>query len=206
MQSISRMMKLAGALAIAALATGCVSGPDIRTDYDRASDFSQYKTFNFYEKTGPDKNEYESLFSQYVRAAVTREMEQRGYVKSSDPDLLVNFNAVLEEKTTVAKTPAPVSGYGYYGRGYYGYRGGFYDPWMGYGYAQATHVSQYTQGTFNIDLVDAERKLLVWESVIVGRVTDEVRDNVKAAVDDAVPKMFANYPFRAGSNTPVNTQ
>ena len=203
MQSISRTMKLAGALAVAALATGCVSSPDIRTDYDRASDFSQYRTFNFYEKTGPDKNEYQSLFSQHVRAAVTREMEQRGYVKSNSPDLLVNFNAVLEEKTTVSTTPAPINGYGYYGRGYYGYRGGFYDPWMGYGYAQATHVSQ---GTFNIDLVDAKQKLLVWESVIVGRVTDKVRDNVKAAVDDAVPRMFAAYPFRAGSNTPVNTQ
>jgi len=63
-------------------------------------------------------------------SAITKEMDARGYEKSDDPDLLVNFNAVLRDKTKVTTRQAPVSC-----RGYYGYRGGYYDPWFGYSHS-----------------------------------------------------------------------
>lgn len=44
---------------------------------------------------------------------------------------------------------------------YYGYRRGYYSPWVGYSYATETTVSQYTEGTFNIDIVDARRQQLI---------------------------------------------
>ena len=176
--------------------TGCASGK-LRSDYDKTADFSQYNTYNFYEGAGPESTEYQGLFSQYVRRAVDIEMQKRGYSKSDDPDLLVNFNAILEDKTRVTTTPAPTFGVG----GYYGYRSGFYDPWFGYGYATETHVSQYTEGTFNIDLVDPARKQLVWEAVGVGRVTESTLENLEEVVMEAVPKYFAEYPFVAGSGT-----
>lgn len=183
------------------LASGCASGPDLRSDYDRSANFAEYQTYNFFADAGPGDGKYQSLFSKYVQAAIDQEMQARGYTKTDDnPDLLINFNAMLQDKTKVTTTPAPMTGYGV---GYYGYRGGFYDPWYGYGYAQETNVSQYTEGTFNIDLVDAEKKKLVWECVGVGRVTDDKLDNIEAAVKEAVPQYFANFPFRAGSNTPV---
>jgi hypothetical protein len=140
-----RLFSVVGILALGAGMTGCASD-NIRSDYDPTADFSQYSTFNFFTDAGPEDTNYQSFFSKYMIAAITREMEMRGYTLSNDPDLLVNFNAILREKTDVRTTPAPMHG------GYYGYRGGFYDPWMGYGYAQETHVSQYTEGTFNIDL------------------------------------------------------
>ena len=90
--------------------------------------------------------------------------------------------------------------------GYYGYRGGFYDPWGGYGYATETHVSQYTEGTFNIDLVDAKRKQLVWEAVGVGRITKDTMENLQERVNEGVPKFFESYPFVAGSGTPVTAE
>jgi hypothetical protein len=127
-------------------------------------------------------------------------MELRGYTLSDDPDLLVNFNAILREKTDVRTTPAPMYG------GYYGYRGGFYDPWMGYGYAQETHVSQYTEGTFNIDLVDARKKKLVWEAVGTGRISQKLLDELEERVNIGVAKYFEKYPFTAGSNVPVTTE
>lgn len=191
------------AVILAALAgvAGCASGPDLRSDYDQTADFAEYETYSFFDDAGPGGSNYQDLFSQYVEAAIDKEMQARGYRKTdTDPDLLINFNAILQDKTKVTTTPAPMTGYGV---GYYGYRGGFYDPWYGYGYAQETHVSQYTEGTFNIDLVDADKKRLVWECVGVGRVTDDQLDNLQTAVNEAVPKYFANYPFRAGSGTPV---
>ena len=149
MRVCKRILTVTGILVLAAGASGC-AGDNIRSDYDPTADFSQYQTYNFFADAGPESTNYQSFFSQYMVTAITGEMESRGYTKSNDPDLLVNFNAILQEKTDVRTTPAPS-----YGGGYYGYRGDFYDPWGGYGYGTETHVSQYTEGTFNIDLDDS---------------------------------------------------
>ena len=194
-----RIVTIASVLVFAAGASGCASD-NIRADYDPSADFGQYQTFNFFPDAGPEDTEYQSFFSKYMVAAITREMQERGYTLSDNPDLLINFNAIVREKTDVRTTPAaPMYG------GYYGYRGGFYDPWMGYGYAQETHVSQYTEGTFNIDIVDARQKKLVWEAVAVGRVTQKLLEELQVRVDAGVAKAFEKYPFVAGSSTPQPT-
>lgn len=184
-------------LAVMSIAAGCSSGGKIRSDYDPSADFSQYSTYNFFADAGPEDTNYQSFFSQYMVAAISREMELRGYTKSNDPDLLINFNAILQDKTDVRTVPSASMG------GYYGYRGGFYDPWMGYGYGTETHVSQYTEGTFNIDLVDARQKKLVWEAVGVGRVTEKALEELEERINEGVPEFFKSYPFVAGSGTPV---
>ena len=190
---LRRLLRVLSIIAMSMVATGCASD-NIRSDYDPSVDFSQYSTFNFFEDAGPESTNYQSFFSKYM---ITREMEARGYTLSDDPDLLVNFNAILREKTDVRTTPAPMYG------GYYGYRGGFYDPWMGYGYAQETHVSQYTEGTFNIDLVDARRKKLVWEAVGTGRISQKLLEELEERVNIGVAKYFEKYPFTAGSGVPA---
>ena len=124
-------------------------------------------------------------------------MQARGYTMSETPDLLVNFNVKVADKTKVTTSPSS-SMHG----GYYGYRGGFYSPWAGYGYGTETHVSQYTEGTFNIDLVDPKLKRLVWECVGVGRITDDKLENIESNVNAGVPRFFALYPFVAGDGTP----
>ena len=187
-------------IAVFAMA-GCASSGTLRSDYDRSADFGAYKTYNFMDHGADD--EYESLFHQYMVSAITIEMENRGYVKSDNPDLLVNFNAIIEDKTKVSTRPAtPPPMYG----GYYGYRGGFYDPWGGYGYGTETHVSQYTEGTFNIDLVDAKQRRLVWEAVGIGRITDSTYENLEQRVMEGVPRFFDQYPFVAGDPNPRPTE
>jgi len=185
---------IAAALLIATLMTGCASTQKIRSDFDRDADFSRFQTYNFYADAGPESTNYQSLFSQHMVTAITKEMNARGYEKSDDPDLLVNFNAVLRDKTKVTTRSVPVS----YG-GYYGYRRSYYDPWIGYSHSRATetHVSQYTEGTVNIDLVDAKKKKLVWEAVSVGRVREDTLLNLERAVMEEVPRFFATYPYRA---------
>lgn len=194
-----RSIKVAGLLGMLVLATGC-AGDNIRSDYDPDANFAEYETYNFFADAGPEQTNYQSFFSQYMVAAISREMEARGYRKSDDPDLLVNFNAILQEKTKVTTTPAPMMG------GYYGYRRDFYDPWMGYGYGSETHVSQYTEGTFNIDLVDARKKKLVWEAVGTGRVSQKTFEELEERVNAGVPKFFAKYPFQAGTAVPIEPE
>lgn len=180
--------------------SACSSSGKLRSDYDPGADFSQYHTWNFMENAGPDYEGYESLFTKYMLEAITIEMNKRGYTQSDNPDLLVNFNAIVQDKTKVSTMPAspPMMG------GYYGYRGAYYGAWGGYGYGTETHVSQYTEGTFNIDLVDARKKQLVWEAVGVGRITDDTRANLRQKVMEGVPRYFAQYPFVAGNGTPVS--
>lgn len=191
-----RTAKSAVLLLLSAFAFGgCASGPDITSAYDQAVDFGQFRTYNFFSDAGPDTTNYQSLFTQYMTAAIEREMESRGYQKSADPDLLVNFNANFTDKTKVTQSPSM--------GGYYGYRGGYYGGWGGYGMATDTHVSQYTEGTFNIDLVDARRKQLVWEAVLIGKVKDDSFDDLEAKIDNGVPLFFEKYPFIAGQGTPV---
>jgi len=180
--------------------TGCSSSGTLRSDYDPGADFGAFQTWNFIEDAGPDYAGYESLFTRTMLEAITIEMDKRGYVKSDNPDLLVNFNAYIEDKTKVTTTSAPMTG------GYYGYRGGHYGAWGGYGYGTDTRVSQYTEGTFNIDIIDANRHQLVWEAVAVGRITSKVRENVRKTVMEGVPNFYALYPFVAGDPNPVTTK
>lgn len=171
----------------------CASSPDIKSDYDPSVDFSKFKTFNFYKPMGIENPNYSSLLGQMFRDSITREMEQRGYTLAENPDLLMNVSARMEDKTRVTTYNQPMYG------GYYGYRSGFYDPWGGYGFGTQTQVSQYTEGTINIDMVDADAKRMVWEGVAVGKVTgDKSNEEARVAISSGVAEMFANYPFRAG--------
>jgi hypothetical protein len=201
----SRINRKAGRLAIAAVVmagvAGCSSSGSLRSDYDDSADFSKYRTYNYIEGAGPKSDNYQSLFSQYMVEAIDKEMQTRGYTKSDNPDLLVNFNAQLQDKTKVTTSPSM----GMTG-GYYGYRGGFYDPWVGYGYGTDTHVSQYTEGTYNIDLIDPRTKKLVWEAVGVGKLTEEKRAQMRELIRDGVPRYFELYPFVAGDGTPRSTE
>ena len=186
MRSPIRMLVLGLVLAAG---SGCATGPVITADYDRSANFTAYRTFAFAEPLGTDTAGYESLVTQTVKAASRHEMEARGYTYAeSDPDLLVNFNGRLERRTAVSQTPAAPM--------YYGYRRGFYGGWGGYAFE--TRVDQYVEGTLNIDVVDAQRKQLVWEGVAVGRVGRKTEDGRHAALRAAVVEIFEKYPFRAG--------
>ena len=154
-------LNTAARLAVAATwlaLSACASLPQVRTSYDRSADFTQYKTFAFMSPLATDRGGYQSLVSQELKAATRREMEARG-MRMDDvaPQLLVNFNAALVDKTRVSSMPVLVNGgLGFYGGSYYGYRRGAYLPWPQY--VDQTIVSNYKEGTINIDVIDASRK------------------------------------------------
>jgi hypothetical protein len=185
-----------GALAVTGLLAlaGCAArGPDIRTDYDANTDFARFSTFAFMdrEERGVTRT-YDTIADRRVIAAVTRELEARGYRRvESDPDLLVNFAMSTEDVQEVRSVPSTMMP-----PPWYGWRAGYYYPWPAYTYE--TWVDTYQRGTLFIDLVDPERRQLVWEGSAVGRITEEARGDPGAALDSAVNEIFARYPFRAG--------
>jgi hypothetical protein len=175
-------------LAAVALA-GCASKPDIRSDYDRSTDFSQFRTYNYFDKVGTDRPGYNSIITTHFKNAIDAEMTARGFRKSDTPDLLVNFNANVQEKVDVQSTPTATVGVGYYG-----YRGGMYGGWPMY--TNDVSTVRYKYGTVNIDVVDAKRKQLVWESVGEGRLKKETLQNPGPAIAGAVSLLFQQFPVR----------
>jgi len=190
---MGKLLKIFTPLFALALMTACASSTDIRSDYDRSVDFSNYKTYGYFSPMGIENPNYSSLLGQMFRDAIDAQMQSRGYVKSNNPDLLFNVSARLEDKTRVTTTTDPMM----YG-GYYGYRGGMYSPWGGYGYGTQTHVSQYTEGTVNVDMVDPKLKRMLWEGVAIGRVSEKQKSQeLRQNIMDGVAAMFEGYPFRA---------
>jgi hypothetical protein len=190
---MDRFLRIVAHLTILALLTACASSTKIQSDYDRSVDFSQYKTYGYFSPMGIENPNYSSLLGQMFRDAIDAQMQARGYVRSANPDLLFNVSARLEDKTRVTTMSDPMM----YG-GYYGYRGGLYDPWGGYGYGTTTHVSQYTEGTVNVDMVDPKMKRMLWEGIAIGRVDEKRKSNeLRQDIMDGVAEMFEGYPFRA---------
>lgn len=174
------------------LLAACASGPTIRSDYDHNIDFAKYRTFGFMSPLATDRAGYSTLLTERLKTATRGQMEMRGYTYTTDhPDLLVNFNGKLQERTQI--TPAPIVPY-------YGYRWGFYGGWPGYG--MGADVYQYTEGTINVDLIDAARKQLVWEGLGQGELNDAQQLASPAHVDKVVALIFDKYPFVAGSAAP----
>ena len=194
-RSISRNFKrLVLLTVIAMLLAACASKPTIESDYDQTIDFSKYKTYGFYNPMGIENPNYSSIYGSIFRDAIGKEMEKRGYSQSDNPDLLINVSGNMKDKTKVTTTSSPN-----YGGGYYGYRGGRYGAWGGYGYGNSTHVSNYTEGTINVDMVDRELKRMVWEGVAVGRVNEKnTNEETRANIYAGLQEMFSGYPFRAG--------
>jgi hypothetical protein len=192
---MNRLLITCAGVAAIALA-GCASGPEIRADYDRSADFGKYRTYGFVAQAGTDAGDFRSLSTQMLQSAAAREMEARGYQRSDDPDLVINFKGQLEEKTEIESTPAP-----YYGPGWgYGGWGGAY--WGGYGSTQVT-TRRYNVGTLVMDVVDREKRQAVYQGGIEGVVTKEMLQNREAAISGAVQKIFSKYPFVAGQSAPV---
>ena len=87
----------------------CSSGPDVRALSDPSANFSQYQTFGFMTPLGTDKAGYRSVVSQQLSDSTRRQMEARGFrYDPASPQLLVNFNANLNDKMRVTTVPEPV--------------------------------------------------------------------------------------------------
>lgn len=178
---------------IAILASACASGPQIRADADPSTNLRSYKTFNFLDDVAPQRQAaYSSMLATRLKSATRRELEQRGYqFAESNPQLLVNFHANVEERMDVQSTPSM--------GGFYGYRAGRYGMWAGY--PQDVTTTHYKQGTLAIDLVDAAKKQLVWQGVAEGRVNKKAQENPGAAIDKVVADIFARYPVPSATAT-----
>lgn len=190
----NRITAWLGMLGVLLLLAGCATGPRITSEADPSADFSRYRTFGFYSPLALEDKGYATPATDRIKAATRAQMESRGYVYSEqDPDLWVNLNAYMRERTNVSSTPTVDYNY------YYSYRAGGYVA-VPY-WRDRTDVRQYTEGTLNVDIVDRQRNSLVWEGIAVGRMSRMTAEDRAERIDRTVGEIFAEYPYRAGAGT-----
>jgi hypothetical protein len=152
----------------------------VYTDFDKNAQFSQYKTFAFY-KPGVDKVEISDLDKKRVLKSIETELVAKGFIKSENPDLLINFFTKSREQVDV-NTFNNGWGYGW---------GWGWNPWMWGG--NQTSVIRTTSGTLFIDLIDARKKELVWQ----GEGDGEIFKNQKKKeerIQKFVSEILKQYP------------
>ncbi|WP_053980014.1 DUF4136 domain-containing protein [Marinagarivorans algicola] len=169
----------------ACILVGCATGPRIHAVYEQGINFNDYKTYAFVDELAPKGEQgYRTLTNKYLHNAIRKELNSRGLTEAQNADLLINFNVSTKEKVTSTTSPTPLSGY-------YNFRGGYS---YGMGYGTETRVSQYTEGTLNIDVVDAAQKQLIWEGVAIGKLKEPKENQLRNDIFSVVQQIFIQYP------------
>jgi hypothetical protein len=145
----------------------------VRTDYDREVDFSAYRTFRWmpYPKNAENTVPRNSPLDKRIRRAVERELESKGYViqDQGPADAVLAYHVGVRRKVDVSHV-------------HYGY----------WGWRRATYVNQYKEGTIVLDIVDLNKKELLWRGSAVGVVgsLEESEERIRKSV----AKILERYP------------
>lgn len=173
-----KSLKITTVLVLFVLVLTSCNSVKVATDYDRDVNFNQYQSYAFF-KPGIDKAEISDLDKKRILRAIEAEMQQKGFTKSDDPDLLVSIFTKTKENINIYN-----NNYGY------GYGWGWH-PW--YWGAGHNTVNSTTEGTLYIDLVDAKKKELVWQGMGTAALATDV-DRKQKRINEIVNEILEKYP------------
>src|ERR1700693_4207620 len=148
----------------------------VKTDYDRSTDFNQYKTYSWEKVQTQD-----ALWVDRIKEAVNTALTAKGWTPvASGGDVSI----VAIEMT---KNQQSLNTF------YDGFGGGW--RWRGFGgFGDATTtVDNYKVGTLIVDLFDAHTKTLIWRGSSRDTLSDKSAKNIKN-LDKGVQKMFDHFP------------
>lgn len=191
-----RLNFLAGvSLALLALFTAaCSTGLQVRSDEDPAANFSQYRTFTFFDPMGIEGGYNSPIFGELFREAISHELSQRGYRKADNADLIVNVTIRTDDKISMRTYTSPYMSGAYYNRP----GGAYYGSSVGVGVGVGSRATKTTEASVFIDLVDYRKQRVSWQGVAVVDVNDKVAQKLRDAVYTSVNEVFKLYPHKAG--------
>jgi hypothetical protein len=170
---------------LALLLANCASAPRVTTNTNPAVDFSGFATYNFMQPLSTDRSGVQTRLSATLIEAMSAEMTSRGFTRSKNPDLLINFFVVTEERMDVRQVPTASS--------FHGYRRNRYSTWPNH----RTEVRQYTRGTLAVDFVHAAQNILAWEAVAQQRVGRNTTEISQEQANEVMTNVMAEFPGRA---------
>jgi hypothetical protein len=146
----------------------------VKTDYDRSADFTQYKTYSWEKVQTQDP-----LWVSRIKEAVNSALAAKGWTEAPSGG---SVSIVAIEMTRTQQTLDTF--YNSFGGGWR-WGGGFGDS--------TTTVDNYKVGTLVVDLFDTNTKTLIWRGSSSDTLSDKSDKNIKN-LDKAVQKMFNHFP------------
>ena len=174
-----KMQRTIFALAeIALLFAGVSFAQQVKTDYDRSADFSQYKTYSW-EKVQTQNPLWVSRIKDAVNSALTAKAWTQ--VESGGNVAIIAMETTQERQTLNTF--------------YDGFGGGWgWRRFGGGGFGEATTTTDtYKVGTVVVDLFDTKTKQLVWRGSESDTLSNNSDKNIKN-LDKGVDKMFKKFP------------
>ena len=164
-------------LGILAIGLASCSGLKVVQDHDNSIDFSRYETYNF--TPAADSIPINQMSKRRLFNAISSEMNGSDIRWDANPDLYVHVHMLMKGKT---KTNITI------GQGEtYNLGSGFSTTYMDY--------SEFSEGSLFFDIIDAERKQLVWTSKVSGAIKSAEILSEKA-INKIVQKAFRKFPPR----------
>lgn len=162
----------------------------VAADYEKSTDFSKYKTFAFF-KPGVDQAKISDIDKRRILRAIEAEMMAKGFTKSEEPDLLVSIFTESTQRVDVYNNAWGIGAWGWGGWGW----GGWGPGWgWGWGPGWGNSISTSVEGQLFIDLIDANKKELIWQGSGTGNITNKDVDKKVEEINTFVNKILEQFP------------
>ncbi len=178
------MRRLSVSIFFLLLLAGCSSSKVLKTEKTDGTDFSSYKTFDFYkvEARGDTNSQKFNENIEKLEDAIAIKLQKFGYLLSkTNPDLLINIGVVVREEIQTRQTDLRTDAPRYIGQRRYSWK------------SQDVEVGRYRQGTVTIDMVDRKQNKLVWQGTIED-IIPQKDARLEKTIKKGVEKLFASYP------------
>ena len=179
------MMKLvfnAWLIVLLALA-GCASTPTAQMDFDPGFDFTGVRNIAIQpiDRSVATTVIVSDMQVSRINEALAAELQRKGYQvvdNNADADMLLTWHLITQERMDVRSYNTSIR----------------YNCWNCSG-GSNLRVTQFTQGTFIVDLIDPQRLQSVWRSTFESRLRDQpdperAAENRRAAAE----AIFAEFP------------
>ena len=160
------------------LFAGKSSAQQVKTDYDRSADFSQYKTYSWQHVKTKD-----ALDVDRIKSAVNAALAAKGWTQvGSGGDVSIVAMEITREQQTLNT-----------------FYDGFGGRWSwrrfgGGGFGEATTTTDtYKVGTLVVDLFDTKTKKLLWRGTSTDTLSNNSNKNINN-LDKGAAKMFKKFP------------
>ena len=150
--------------------------------------FNNYKTFGWVNDNGVKKSGRadNGIVDNNIKNSISTELERKGWQEADQhPDVLLDYNVVVEKAVKKETEPVYTSPYSSYYFNHWRHRlGYYYDPGFFMGYR--TYNVPFKEGTLTVNMVDPKNNKLIWQGWSTGDITSknvtskEAKEDVKS--------------------------